>query len=65
MCLKLLPSTYAIIHRYRQKNQVADRLAVFAHTQRERLDFFRVMDLPIEARRAIIADIHGSWSFRS
>lgn len=44
--LKLMPSTVEIVHGYRQKNQVADRLAAVAHSHKERADYYRERELP-------------------
>lgn len=63
-CLNLIPARAEIVHGYRQKNQVADRLAAFAHAHKKRLEYYRVRGLPKEARRAFLADINGIWSFR-
>lgn len=62
-CLKLMPAMAAIHHGYRQKNQVANRLAAFAHIHKERQEYYRAMDLPREARRAYLADFNGIWTF--
>lgn len=58
-CLKLMSSNFKIIHGYRQKNQVTDQLAAFAHARKERIEYFSVANLLREVRRAFIADIHG------
>lgn len=63
-CLKLMLTMADIVHGFRQKNQVADRLEAIAHTPREHKDYYRVDDLPRDAHRAFLADKYGLWSYR-
>lgn len=64
-CMKLISSSVQIIHGYRQINHVADRLAAVAHLHKQRQEFFRPEDLPLEARKALVADNLGLWNFRA
>lgn len=63
-CLNLFSQNFEIVHVYRQKNHVANRLVVVAHQHKTRLDYFRVEELPREAHRAFVADSLGFWGFR-
>lgn len=63
-CLTLYTSDLEIVHGYRQKNMVADRLADVAYKHRRYLEFYRDMDLPSTVRKAFMADKLGLWSFR-
>lgn len=63
-CLKLYSPDFEIVHGYRQKNVVADRLATWAYSHRLRQDFFRVQDLPIMVRTWYFADRLQLRNFR-
>lgn len=62
-CLQYLSPGFHIHHVYRQKNQVADRLADWAHQHRGNMDFFRARDLPNSVRTALVGHQIGLWNF--
>lgn len=45
-CLELFTPYYEIVHGFHQKNVVADMLAAWAYSHRQRHEFFRGRDLP-------------------
>lgn len=54
-CLHSLLPGYHIDHVYKQKNMVADRLAVWAHEHNDHLDIYCIEDCPQMVRTAHVA----------
>lgn len=64
-CLTLYLTDFEIVHGFRQKNVVADRLAVVAYLHKQCIVVFRAEELPESARRAYLADKIGLWNYRA
>lgn len=63
-CLDLIDDGYEITHGFRQKNLVADRLADWAYSHRQRQEFYRDRELPEAVRVRYVADRIGIWNYR-
>lgn len=70
-CLYLLRCIWSIFsdtatfnHVYREQNRVADCLAKAAKDYSGEIEFFRVQDLPLNARKLIFLDMIGIPYFR-
>lgn len=64
-CRQLYTLEFEIVHGFRQKNMVADRLTTEAYNHRQHLEFFQVKDFPRQVRQTFTADKLGLWSFRA
>lgn len=58
-CLTLYTPEFEIVHRFRQKNMVTDRLADVVYSHRSHLEFFRERYLPRQIRKVLRADKLG------
>lgn len=63
-CVVLYTSDFELIHGYRQKNVVTDRLVAHAYSHQGRHEFFCVQDFPLVVRAGYSADRMDLWNYR-